>query len=277
MALLTEPNAFKKLKNIEDTCHRLLRGERLTVPRKIGRDVQVVGLRDLPPKKGLSYRDGQARLLHDLASIEMQAMELGVRTLIEFPDAPAEFRESLALISIEEAKHLRLCLETLDQMGFFFGSYPVHTSLWQSVDENDSLIDRILIVHRYLEGSGLDASDSLLKKLSSVPEAGIKNAIKVIAEDEVGHVQFGSDWYRKICVKEGIDPETDFRQRLFGLMDRIPRRIERINTELRKKVGFSDGEIAALNDLRGLWLIPLAERVPQDAKNASILPPNFQA
>ncbi len=50
-------------------------------PESIGRDVRVVPPAALPRKLGLSSTEGQARLLHDLANIELQAMELAVRTL----------------------------------------------------------------------------------------------------------------------------------------------------------------------------------------------------
>lgn len=272
MSLLSETSAWKKLRNIEETCHRILSGQAEDVPFQPGRDVEIVAIRDLPPKKGLSYREGQCRLLHDLASIELQAMELGVRTLIEFPSAPSLFREELARITIEEAKHFRLCLEALELMGKPWGSYPIHIGLWQSVAKEDTLLDRILIVHRYLEGSGLDASDNLLNRLSGIAQTPINNVVKVIATDEFAHVQFGSRWYRTICKHEGIDAEKDFRPRLFGLIHRIPRRIERINEQLRLKVGFTPAEIVALNEVRAFWLVPQAERAHRNVKISNTLP-----
>src|SRR5690606_22563209 len=130
-------------------------------PLQPARDVEVKRLGAHPPKKGLSEKQGRARLGHDLASIELQAFELGVRTLQEFPEAPRAFREELLNVTLEEAKHLRLCLQALDHLGFHFGFWPTHLTLWECVSAEDSLLDRIVIVHRYLEGSGLDASDSL--------------------------------------------------------------------------------------------------------------------
>ena len=122
----------------------------------------------LPAKKGLSFKEGQARLLHDLASIELQAMELCLRSLYEYPDAPVAFREQLATIALGEGNHLQLCLNGIETLGFAWGDWPVHVALWHSTANSDSLLDRILIVHRYLEGSGLDAGDTLLRRLSGV-------------------------------------------------------------------------------------------------------------
>src|SRR4051812_47649817 len=187
--VLVETSVRCKLEQVDACLERLLRGSTITVPSEPGRDVQIRPIRELPPKKGLSFREGQARLLHDLASIELQAMELGLRTLAEFPEAPKAFREELAQVTFEESRHLRLCLEGMLELEMPWGSFPTHLGLWQSVSADDSLLDRILIVHRYLEGSGLDASDTLLRRLSGVKGSVAVRAVEVIRREEVGHVQ----------------------------------------------------------------------------------------
>lgn len=264
--ILLEHNVWEKLKKIQGDCHRVSTGVEIEIPENPGRDVEVRAIKDLPPKKGLSFSDGQGRLLHDLASIELQAMELGFRTLAEFPGAPQEFRDELIRITLEEAKHLELCLHALDDLKQPWGSYPTHIGLWQSVSSGDSLLDRILIVHRYLEGSGLDASDHLRMRLSGVTAARIHKVVDVIATDEVAHVEFGSRWYRNICRIEKIDASQDFRPRLMSLIHRIPRRLEKINAPLREKVGFSGEEIAVLNEVRNFWLEPPEARIHSVSK-----------
>ncbi|MGZ6480488.1 MAG: DUF455 family protein, partial [Bdellovibrionales bacterium] len=182
--VLVEAQVLRKLDFLEGHLHNLLRGEAALVPQVPGRDVQILPIRELPAKKGLSTREGQARLLHDLASIELQAMELGVRSLIEFPDAPRAFREELAQVTLEEGKHLRLCVEGLEALGFPWGSFAAHNGLWTCVSAEDSLLDRIVIVHRYLEGSGLDASNTILRRLAGVRAVEALKAVEVISRDE---------------------------------------------------------------------------------------------
>lgn len=203
-----------------------------------------------PPKKGLSFKEGQGRLLHDLASIELQALELGVRTLHEFPEAPDGFRNELVEIIRGEARHLKLCIEALQKLGYRWGKWPVHTLLWQSVAPTDSLLDRILIVHRYLEGSGLDAGDTLLRRLDSVAESDIHHIAPIIVKEEIEHVDFGSRWYRDICRQEKLNPDDDFGTRLEKFRYRIPKRIEKLSHELRRKAGFSEKELQYLENLR---------------------------
>ena len=164
---LSEPIVYNKLKLLPGSIDLAFKGLSV-VPRAPGRDIQVVMADELPAKKGLSFKEGQARLLHDLASIELQAMELCLRSLSEFPEAEDAFRQELATIALSEGSHLQLCLDGIERLGYKWGDWPVHLALWHSTAPSDSLLDRILIVHRYLEGSGLDAGDTLLRRLSGV-------------------------------------------------------------------------------------------------------------
>lgn len=248
--VLNEQNVWLKLEHVTQAVHEAMEGRGEAVPEVPGRDIKLLLPGDLPPKKGLSYAEGQARMLHDLASIELQAMELGLRTLIEFPEAPIGFREELAAVTLSEAHHLKLCLQGIEKLGYRWGHWGTHTMLWGATSSLDSLLDRILIVHRYLEGSGLDAGDTLLRRLDSVLESPLHHISKVIVEEEVGHVEFGSRWYREICQKDKRDPQADFPERMENLRKRLPKRIERISRRLRLMAGFSELEINYLEGLR---------------------------
>jgi uncharacterized ferritin-like protein (DUF455 family) len=248
--VLETADIWQKIKECEAACAQAFAGQAPDVPETPARDIQVFLPGALPPKKGLSFREGQARLLHDLASIELQAMELGLRTLREFRDAPREFREQLMAVTVSESEHLKLCLQGLERLGFAWGHWPVHVALWKSVDASDSLLDRILIVHRYLEGSGLDAGETFLRKLDSIAESVIHPIVRTILHEEIEHVDFGSRWYRKVCQQEKLDPATDFAPRMDKLRFRVPKRVERISRTLRLQAGFSESEIHYLENLR---------------------------
>ena len=246
-----EPDIFKKILLLRQSGEAIfsLKEKQLT-PEVSARDIQLLSPKELPPKKGLSFKDGQARLLHDLASIELQAMELGLRTLVEFPEAPEQFRKELWDVTLSESVHLEMCLTEIESLGFKWGDWPVHCALWSATSVKDSLLDRILIVHRFLEGSGLDAGETILNRLKSIDAKPVQRAAERIFNDEVGHVLFGSNWYRKICDIEKIDPNTDFSERMTKLRWVLPKRVENISVQLRKKAGFTDNEIQYLQDLR---------------------------
>lgn len=214
----------------------------------LGRDIRVVPTAQLPPKLGLGSKEGQGRLLHDLASIELQAMELGARTLFEFPEAPAEFRKELAIVVESESQHLQLCLNELDSLGYQWGDWDVRLALWDTVSDQDSLIERVLIVHRYLEGSGLDAGESIMRRLLGVASKSVRRAVGVIVEEEVEHVLFGSRWYHKLCAENCLDPEAEFSRLCYQLSQRAPRR-EKISLDLRRRAGFTEFELEELEKL----------------------------
>lgn len=240
----------QKLDQIGPAIEMAFQAPMTSFPETPGRDALILTPGELPPKKGLSYREGQARLLHDLASIELQAMELGLRTLHEYPEAPGAFREALADITASEASHLKLCLDGIEKLGFKWGDWPIHNMLWAAVGSSDSLLDRVLIVHRYLEGSGLDAGDTLLRRLDSVLESPLHGIAKTILTEEIGHVEFGSRWYRNLCELEKIDPANDFPVRMKALRYKLPKRIERLSRPLRLQAGFTESELDYLESLR---------------------------
>jgi uncharacterized ferritin-like protein (DUF455 family) len=244
----------EKLRFLEDDFLAIKSRQPVTIPVLPGRDVEVLPPQFHPDKRGFSTPEGQARLLHDLASIELQAMELGLRTLAEFPMAPGEFQDELIDITRGEGKHLQLCLDGIEKLGFKWGDWPVHCTLWMATSAEDSLLDRILIVHRYLEGSGLDAGDQFLKRFKAVKDNPVIPILKVITEEEVSHVKFGSDWYRSLCELQNIDPEKDFPERMWKIRDQVPRRIEKISRELRKQAGFSETELDVLEEIRSSFL-----------------------
>lgn len=227
---------------------------KMQVPNQPLRDAEVREFKAHPPKKGFSTQEGQARMLHDLASIELQAMELGLRTLVEYPEAPEAFKKELWELTLSESRHLEMCLNEIESLGFCWGDWPVNCGLWTAVSESDSLLDRILIVHRYLEGSGLDAGDTLLRRLAGVDAPMVQRAVKIINTEEIDHVLFGSRWYGRICRLSNIDPTEDFAPRMDKLRQVLPKRINPINHELRKKSGFSEEEIRYLESLRQSFL-----------------------
>ncbi|AGH95559.1 DUF455 family protein [Pseudobdellovibrio exovorus] len=248
-------DVFQKIEVLRSNADLVLNSKEIVLaPDLPARDVAVLEFKAHPPKKGFSTDEGQARMLHDLASIELQAMELGLRTLAEFPEAPDAFKEELWKITVSESEHLEMCLTEIEALGFKWGDWPINCGLWTSVSREDSLIDRILIVHRYLEGSGLDAGDTLLRRLAGVDAVAVRKAVKIINTEEIGHVQFGSDWYVNFCQKENIDPNEDFEKRMDRLRGILPKRISPISRELRKKSGFTDNEILYLEKLRESFL-----------------------
>lgn len=251
MKVFATADVRQKLREIQGACHDALLTTEAVVGLPLARDVEVRASKDLPPKPGFSTPTGRARLLHDLASIELQAMELGLRTLVEYPEAPRAFREELAAVTVQEGEHLELCLNGIEELGHRWGDWPVHTGLWEAVDVGEDLIDRVIIVHRYLEGSGLDAGERLLQRLNGQGHRDVTNAaVERIHREEIGHVDFGSRWYRELCCRRHLDPDADFADRLAKLRTKLPYRTEQLAYGPRLKAGFTENELAILEKWR---------------------------
>lgn len=156
----------------------------------------------------------------------------------------------MADIALSEAQHLKLCLTQLRKSNFNWGSWPIHTALWEAVSPDDDLLDRIFIVHRYLEGSGLDAGDTLLRRLNGMVETAEQRVMKTIHDEEIGHVAFGSYWFKFLCKEISLDPEEKLKEQITRLRRILPKRVERIAVEPRIKAGFSEKEIQLLDQLR---------------------------
>jgi uncharacterized ferritin-like protein (DUF455 family) len=203
----------------------------------------------VPPKSGLQSPAGQARLLHDLANIELQAVELGLRTLREFKNsAPREFLHALSAITLEEGEHLKLCLYGINDLGFKWGQWPVHTQLCDTVSANDTLLERIFIVHCYLEGSGLDAGEILLRRLSGVKDPRVLKIVERIVRDELKHVSFGVKWFRQVAATIGLNADTAMLDMLGCLrtQGRLPARGAVLARAVRQHAGFNEQEINLL-------------------------------
>lgn len=250
----------EKINVLEDQVHQALLGNSFSIPQTPSRDINVLERGRHPGKKGLSFLEGQARLLHDMANIELQAMELALRTLCEYPEADPVFRRQLADLTLSEGRHFKMCIDGLRDLGYDWGHWPIHLVLWNAVSAEDSLIDRIFIVHRYLEGSGLDSGKSLIERFRAIPPNRTADIMTVISNDELDHVQFGSLWYRHFCGQHKLDPDQKFKQLLQDLFPRLPRRMEPVNIELRRRADFNEYEIKELIYLRESQLEVVTDR-----------------
>ncbi|MEM7646139.1 MAG: DUF455 family protein [Pseudomonadota bacterium] len=247
-----QPSIFKKLHELDLFLERILHHpDPMMVPARPARDIEVRPIHQLGGRIGLSLPEGKQKLIHDLANIELQAMELGVCTLVQFPWVHQEFREQLIAIILEEAKHLRLCLQALESLGGYWGKWPVHLGLWHAIHPKDSFLERLFIVHRYLEGSGLDSGDTILRRLSGVSSPIVKQTVKTIVDEEVGHVAFGNRWFEIYAKKWKVDSQSFFTRMCENLQKKHPRK-DKISVSLREQSHFSAFEIQQLQRVRNL-------------------------
>ena len=189
--------------------------------------------------------EGRAALLHAIAHIEFNAINLALDAVWRFDGMPLAFYRDWLRVAGEEALHFTLLREHLQSLGFDYGDFDAHDGLWTMAQRTaHDIVARMALVPRTLEARGLDATPPLQAKFARAGDTRAVEILAVILRDEVGHVAIGNHWYRWLCERDALDPLA-----LYGeLVERFqaPRLRPPFNEEARRAAGFTDEEIARL-------------------------------
>lgn len=204
----------------------------------------------VPPHKvkrrSMNSPQGRAALIHSLAHIEFNAINLALDILWRFPGMPDAFYRDWARVAREEALHFGMLRRHLESMGHAYGDMPAHDGLWEMAERTrSSLLARLALVPRTLEARGLDASPLVRRKLADAGDHEGAAIIDIILRDEVGHVAVGNAWYRHECARLGLEPVDQFRR--LAEQYRAPRLRGPFNIEARLAAGFTEQELEALH------------------------------
>lgn len=189
--------------------------------------------------------EGRAALIHSLAHIELNAIDLACDICWRFAGMPEAFYRQWLQVAHEEATHFQLLLAHLRSMGFDYGDFPAHDGLWEMAGRTqDDLLARLVLVPRTLEARGLDASPPIRAKLVAAGDRRAGEILDIILRDEIGHVAVGNHWFRWLCAQRGLEPgaaEAELAQR-----HRAPRPRGPFNHAARRAAGFTEEELARL-------------------------------
>ena len=190
---------------------------------------------------------GRAALIHAIAHIELNAIDLAADVTWRFAGMPDEFYRDWFRVMQEEALHFQLLRDHLLRLGHTYGDFPAHNALWEMAERTrHDVLARVALVPRTLEARGLDASPAVRAKLLSVGDKAGAAIIDVILEDEIGHVRIGNRWYAWLCEQRGLDPIATYT----ALRSRhdAPRLRGPFNLDARRAAGFSAAELDALRE-----------------------------
>ena len=187
---------------------------RLDMPDRPGRPPVPLLLppREMP-KRTTGGLKGRIALLHSLAHIELNAVDMTWDLIGRFVRAPvpAAFFDDWVQVGLEEAKHFDLLAKRLVELGAAYGDHPAHDGLWQAAQATkDSLLARVAIVPLVLEARGLDVSPAILANLEASGDQPSADILAIIYRDEKRHVAFGAKWFRFLCEREKLAPEPTF-------------------------------------------------------------------
>lgn len=199
------------------------------------------------PRRSPFTAEGRAALLHAVAHIEFNAINLALDAVWRFADLPQDFYRDWWQVAAEEARHFSLLREHLRTLDCDYGDLDAHDGLWTMARKTaDDVVARMALVPRTLEARGLDATPPMQARLARAGDARAVEILEVILRDEVGHVAIGNRWYRWCCQREGLDPLVHFAT--LAQRHGAPRLKGPFNLEARHRAGFTAQEMAALTD-----------------------------
>lgn len=162
---------------------------------------------EVPKRKINRGTAGRGALLHALAHIELNAIDLAADIVARFTaeDLPRAFYDDWMRVADEEAKHYLLLDGRLTALGLAYGDLPAHDGLWQAAEETaHDLLARLAVVPLVLEARGLDVTPAMIVKLRAAEDAESAAALQVIYEEEIGHVAIGKRWFDHLCARRGL-------------------------------------------------------------------------
>jgi uncharacterized ferritin-like protein (DUF455 family) len=196
-------------------------------------------------QRSMRTEQGRAVLVHALAHIELNAVDLGLDIVWRFPDMPDAFYREWVQVAQEEALHFSLLRDHLRSMGFDYGDFPAHNALWEMAEKTKGdILARIALVPRTLEARGLDASPPIKAKLVGAGDHRAGEILDIILRDEIKHVAVGNRWYRWVCQERRLDPLTTYAD--LAEKHGAPRLRGPFNLEARRAAGFEEAELSAL-------------------------------
>ena len=199
-------------------------------------------------RRRLGTAAGRAALVHAIAHIEFNAINLALDAALRFPGMPEAYYRDWLSVAADEARHFDLLARRLADLDYSYGDLPAHNGLWEMAEQtaHDVLV-RMALVPRVLEARGLDVTPGMIERLRGVGDEATVACLEIILAEEVRHVRIGSHWFRHLCAQRGHDPDTLFPRLLREYFDGALR--GPFNLEARRAAEFSEHELRVIDEL----------------------------
>lgn len=209
----------------------------------------IVPPKELPKRGDFSKNEALEALVHSIAHIEFSAIDLAIDAAYRFRDMPLEYKRDWLKVAQDEIRHFKMLDVLLLELESNYGALPVHKGLFEmSYKTRESVIERMAVIPRYFEASGLDVNPKIIQKLQSHKRNPFVNklidALEVIYIEEIDHVYKGDKWFKFLCQGEGVEPQ----ERYLDIINKynLKSRAAQFNIEGRKEAGFSCKELLSL-------------------------------
>lgn len=200
-------------------------------PQRPGRPANPVlrPPRDMPKRS--TGPEGRIALLHALAHIELNAIDLALDIIGRFytvlphelphklpHELPRDDTQNPAFIddwlgvAADEAKHFLMLEHRLTALESHYGALPGHDGLWEAaIDTGDDLLARLAIIPLSLEARGLDVTPNMIKRFEGAGDRDSVTLLNTIYVDEITHVSHGMNWFAALCKKRGMDETQTYQ------------------------------------------------------------------
>lgn len=199
-------------------------------------------------RRGLGTLAGQLALLHSLAHIEFNAINLALDAVYRFRDLPVAYVSDWLKVAADEGEHFLLLHHRLHELGSEYGALPAHGGLWEMARRTDhDVLVRMALVPRILEARGLDVAPPMIDKLRHQGDVASAAILERIYTDEITHVAFGNRWFRYLCEQRSLDGVAVFRELLAGAASAWLR--SPYNDAARLEAGFTAAEMVVIRQM----------------------------
>ena len=171
--------------------------------------------RDMPRRRAGGALETRLALLHALAHIELNAIDLAWDIVARFSGAalPRGFYDDWVGVAAEEATHHALLAARLAELGAGYGDLPAHDGLWQAAQATaQDLLARLAVVPLVLEARGLDVTPEMILRLERADDVASAAALQTIYADEIGHVAAGRRWFQWLCARDGLAAAATYQR-----------------------------------------------------------------
>jgi uncharacterized ferritin-like protein (DUF455 family) len=206
--------------------------------------------------------DNARGLMHGIFVGEIQALEGAGRTCYDFPtgegrdDVPFAMKLDMARQCWDEARHVEISCKLSIHMGSEIGEFGEQTLLFEAACNADPVL-RLTGVNRALEGLAIDVFSSMRDFGEAVSDPVLYFCEDWMLADEVTHVKMGSDWLRRLTVKDPdrLKNALDFQKavdKVFsfgGFRGEEAENPVHLARNFRRLAGFTEDEISELVDI----------------------------
>lgn len=200
-------------------------------------------------KRSLGSLNGRIALIHSLAHIEFNAINLAIDAVYRFRGMPSEYVEDWLRVASEEGEHFMLLHHRLESLGAWYGQLPAHDGLWDMARGTDhDVLVRMALVPRILEARGLDVAPPMIDKLRHVKDEATADILLRIYTDEITHVAVGNRWFRYVCEQRKLDGTVVFQDLLKEGANSAYLRSP-FNRDARLQAGFNEQELDVIKQM----------------------------